>query len=98
MSIFKYDADGPYIDKDPRAKLDYTVDWTDWLESGAAISSSVWSAADGVTVTSTMISGGKATCWMSGGEDGMNYTIRNFILTSKGREDARSFRLKVSNK
>jgi len=98
MSIFNYDADGPYIDKDPRAKLDYTVDWTDWLEPGAAISSSMWSGASGVTVASTMISGGKATCWVSGGVAGSSYIIRNFILTSEGREDSRSFRLKVADK
>ena len=50
MSVFKYDAQGPYIDKDPRARLDYTLDWADWLETSATIASSVWSAADGVTL------------------------------------------------
>jgi hypothetical protein len=98
MSIFKYDATGPYIEKDPRALLDYTVDWTDWLATSAAISSSVWSADDGVVVASSMTSAGKATCWVSGGTNGLTYTIRNWIRTDKGREDARSFRLKVGNR
>lgn len=98
MSVFQYDADGAYIDKDPRARLDYTINWTDWLKSGESIASSVWSAATGVTIASTLVSGSKSTVWVSGGDAGSSYTIRNFIITSTNNEEARSFRLKVDDK
>lgn len=98
MSVFKYDADGPYFDKDPRAELDYTYDWVDWLVTSAYVASSMWSADAGVTITSTLVSGSKATCWVSGGTDGMTYTIRNWVYIDGGLVDSRSFRLKVTDK
>ena len=95
---FKYDADGPYIDKDPRSKLDYTVDWSAWAGASETIVSSIWSAATGITVVSTQVSTRKATAWLSGGADGSTYIIRCFVITNGGREDARQFRVKVADK
>ena len=39
LTGFKKDAKGLYIEKDPYATLDYTLDWTNWMPSGYTIAS-----------------------------------------------------------
>lgn len=99
-SIFKYDSDDvPFIEKSPAARLDYTVDWSDWLATGETISSSVWSSdISGISLASTMTSITKATAWISGGVIGTTYTFRNWIKTSVTREDTRAFNVVVKDR
>jgi len=49
LTGFKEDRVGVYIEKDPYAILDYTLDFTNWLPSGDTIAS--------ITVTAETISG-----------------------------------------
>lgn len=80
---------GNRFEKDPAAVLDYSVDWSDWL-NGDTIQASEWTVPDGLTVegvpghTDTT-----TTIWLAGGVLGEMYTLINQITTSGGRTDER---------
>ena len=67
------------------AVLDYNVDWTDWLESGDTIQTSVWTVEPGITQDSESETGQVATIWLSGGMAGRSYRVTNQIVTTAGR-------------
>ena len=81
--------------KDPDATLDYLIDWSDWLDDDT-ISTSTWTVADGITqeagATKTATT---TTVWISGGTAGMSYAVTNHIVTTAGREDDRTFVVRV---
>lgn len=89
----------PWIEKDPSAVLDYTIDWNasganggPWLQTGETITSaSVWTIPTGITKTSQTDTTTMSTVWLSGGTAGTAYTITCKITTSSGRTDERSF-------
>jgi len=88
------------IEKDPIAVLDYGWDWNDWLD-GDSISTSTWSisgADSSLTEASSSVAAGIATIWMSGGTDGVIYTVTNKVVTAGGRTDERSFMVNMSNR
>lgn len=74
----------------PLSNLDYGFDWTAWLASGETISSSVWVASSGITLTSPQVVAGVVSTFASGGEVGKVYTLTNTITTSVGRVDSRA--------
>jgi hypothetical protein len=80
--------------KDPDAVLDYSIDWSGWLD-GDAIVTSTWSVAGGITIDSTTNTSTVATVWLSGGSAGRSYKIVNHIVTSGGREDDRTLEIVV---
>lgn len=82
------------IDKDPDAVLDYSVDWSAWLDTDT-IATSAWTAATGITVDSDTNSTTIATVWLSGGTAGRNYAVTNRITTAAGRTDDRTIIIKV---
>jgi hypothetical protein len=79
--------------KDPDATLDYSIDWSEWLDTDTIISST-WSvpedlvAEDGSSTTTT------STVWLSGGIAGVSYSVTNQIATAGGRVDERSLSIK----
>ena len=82
--------------KDPQAVLDYTVDWTKWLdEVGDAIETSVWIVPTGLTKVTETNTSKLATVWLSGGTVGTNDTVTNRITTVGGRTDDRSITIRV---
>jgi hypothetical protein len=82
--------------KDPQAVLDYTIDWTKWLdEVGDTIAMSTWIVPTGLTKVTETNTTKLATVWLSGGTDGTNYTITNRITTAAGRTDDRSITIRV---
>ena len=86
------------IDKDPDAVLDYSIDWTNWLETADALSTSAWVAETGLTVDASpapSILGGVTTVWLSGGSAGQKYEVTNSIVTTGGRADDRTFVVNV---
>lgn len=83
--------------KDPIAALDYTIDWAAWLDDDT-ISESTWEAADGIDVDSDTATTTTTTVWLSGGTLGDTYDITNHIVTAAGREDDRTFKVKVTEK
>ena len=81
--------------KDPEAKLDYGFNWENWLANGESIISSIWTVPEGLTKITDSFTGILTTIWLLGGIVGINYDVVNHIITSQGREDDRTIRIKV---
>lgn len=85
--------------KDPSELLDYVEDWDDyWLAAGETISTSTWTAASGITVSSSSNTTTTATVWLSGGTHGQEYLVTNRITTSAGRTGERSIKIICRNR
>ena len=82
--------------KDSAAVLDYSVNWSAWL-NGDTISESTW-LAPGLTIDSESETTTATTVWLSGGSAGTTYKITNNIVTDGGRTDERSLTIDVVNK
>jgi hypothetical protein len=100
---FRKDREGAYIQKDPQATLDYSVDWSDWLVGADNISTSTWTIqtytgdAAPVVKSTDGTAGGVATIYVSGGTEGKIYRLTNRITTGSGLTDERYFRIVVKN-
>jgi hypothetical protein len=103
---FKADQYGAYIEKDPQANLDYSVDWSDWLAQGDNLRTSSWTistvSGDGSPLTQTAnttnTNTSTSTIYVSGGSAGNTYTVTNHITTDNGLVDERYFRIRVKNR
>lgn len=95
LTGFQEDRVGVYIEKDPYAVLDYTLDWTNWMPDGDTISSVAVAADTGITVDSTSNTDYIVTAFISGGTAGTIYNVEYRITTSNGLKDSRNFRIKV---
>ena len=107
---YRTDKTGSYIEKDPQAKLDFTMDWSDWLASGDPLRTVVWRASAATTyvgtpganltihsnTTSTI--NGTTTAIISGGSAGNTYTVTCNITTDNGLIDERFFRIQVRDR
>jgi len=101
LTGFKEDRVGTYIEKDPYAVLDYTLDFTNWMPDSDTIST--------IAVTAETISGDSSplvvdsstntdylvTATISGGTAGNIYNLEYKIDTTNGLKDSRNFRIKV---
>ena len=85
------------FEKDPNAVLDYTIDWTAWLDSDT-ISSSTWIVPSGITEDSSTNDTEITVIFLSGGTAGEIYSVTNRITTAAGRTDDRTIRIKMVNK
>ena len=86
--------------KDPDAVLDYSVDWSTWLD-GDTISTSTWtvSGADSdLVIDSDTNSTTATTVWLSGGTKNYGYILTNRIVTAAGRTDDRSVTVTMVDK
>jgi len=95
LTGFQEDRVGVYIEKDPYAVLDYTLDWTNWMPDGDTISTISVSADTGITVDSTSNTDYIVTAYISGGTAGTIYNVEYRIVTANGLQDSRNFRIKV---
>jgi hypothetical protein len=86
----------PQWDKDPDAVKDYTLDWADWLVTDT-IASSTWSVPSGLSKVSDAHTTSLTSIWLSGGSLGVEYVIRNTIVTAGGRTEVRSFELGIKS-
>ncbi len=86
-----------FFEQAPQAILDYTIDWTAWL-NGDAISNSVW-AYPGMTLGAlgATVNGNAVTVWLTGGTPGTVYKVRNQIMTVNGRTERETFDLVVKD-
>ena len=84
--------------KDPQAVLDWTWDWTTWLQPNEQLTSSAFAATPGITIDSISNSTNKATVWLSGGTPGIPYQVTNTITTNQGRTDERSITIRVKDR
>lgn len=75
--------------KAPGARLDYGIDWSDWLESGETILTAAWTitptgtTGDLASVSDYISNGKQAVIWFEGGIDGKSYTATCTITTNK---------------
>lgn len=85
--------------KDPNAVMDYTIDWTNWLNSGATIQTSTWTVPSDLTKVSDARDAGnkKTTVVLSGGSAtlGTLYQVENRITTSDGLTEDRSLLIRM---
>lgn len=102
---YKKDTVGSYIEKDPSARLVYSMDWSEWLPSGDTLATASYAIStisgdaapivkhsqglQGTTVSYVELSGGTAKEF---------YTVTATITTTDGNTDRRAFRLKVNNR
>jgi hypothetical protein len=86
----------PTIIKDPDAVLDYTIDWTAWLDDVSdTISSKTIIVPGGITNSTSTIVGKTVVIWLSGGTAGTTYQVVCRIVTAGGRTDDRSIFIEV---
>jgi|TARA_R100001510_G_C7646182_1_gene203496 hypothetical protein len=109
LTGFKRDNQGAFIEKHPSANIQYGVDFTDYLNSGDAISSASVAietisgdasplalptdASTDVTVTGKVVN-----VRLRNGTSGNVYNIDVTIVTSGGDTDVRRFRIVVGEK
>ena len=95
LTGFQEDRVGAYIEKDPYAVLDYSLDFQNWMPSGDTITSISVTADSGITIDSSTNTDYIATAYISGGTAGIIYNIEFKIVTTNGLQDSRNFRIKV---
>jgi hypothetical protein len=101
LTGFQEDRVGAFIEKDPYAVLDYTLDFTNWLPSGDTITSITVTAqtitgdATPLTIDSSTNTNTLVTANISAGTVGNIYNIEYKIVTTNGLRDSRNFRIKV---
>lgn len=92
----------PTILKDPNAVLDYTLDWTDWLDPLSDTIASVSVAVSGVTLDHTTNNATSVTIWISGGTVGTPGSARVRITTvgtgARPRTDDRTVYFKIKER
>jgi hypothetical protein len=84
--------------KDPDAVLDYAWDWSAWLAEDETITDKTVSVEpSGLTIDSSIISGGSVIAWLSGGDVDTDYAVTCHIETSNTpvREDDRTLTIQV---
>lgn len=93
------------IEKDPNAKLDYGIDWTDWLKqrngSTDQIVASTWTISGpdaALTQTDSSFSTTQTGVWLAAGTSGGTYAATNHVTTAAGREDDRTLTIVVKQR
>ena len=87
------------IVKDPNAVLDYTLDWSEWLDDiSDSLASHSMVVEAGLTLNSSAIAGQNVVAWLSGGTAGTTYRVIYRITTAGGRTDDRSIYVKVKER
>lgn len=76
--------------KDPDAKLDYSVNWSNWLVDGDHVVDATITVPPGLELVSTTVSGQSVIFWLRGGADGQVYRVVCHVVTAAGREDDRT--------
>lgn len=91
----------PKIVKDPNAVLDYTFDWTEWLDGVAdTLADKAITADAGITVVTSSIVGKKVVVVLSGGTVGTTYKVTCRITTAAvpARIDDRTIYVKIKER
>ena len=84
---------------DPSARVDYSVDWTDWMAAGDAIATSAWEIApSGPTLTGETVAGAATQVFVENCVAAGVYRLTNRITTNQGRTDERSIVLRCEER
>lgn len=88
------------FEKPENAVLDYSFDWSDWLESGEAIASSQWYVPSPLAKAASTNTASVAVVWLSAGTYGDIYVVTNTITTDSNpaRVDSRSFKITMTER
>lgn len=97
MSSFTLSNGYNKITKHPNDVLDYKINWTAWLGIDT-ISTSTFTADEGITIDNHEYTTTMTTLWLSGGTDGTIYKVSNTITTAQGRTEVKAFYVKVTVK
>lgn len=98
------DSKGIYIDKDPSAILDYTLDWSEYTQGSDSVSTATWAIsvisgdAAPLVAGASSINADKTTVVINGGTAGNIYTVTCTITTAESLTDRRAFRIVVKNR
>ena len=84
-----------YFFKSVPAVLDYTIDWSEWLEMGDTIATSSWSVPAGITDVIDSKTTTTTTIKVAAGVLGMQYQLINTITTVAGLTDTRTIVLTI---
>ena len=76
--------------------LDYEIPWSTWLASDT-ITTSTWTVPTGITKVIDTNSTTSATIWLSGGTAGVEYMLKNKIVTAGGRTKVGHIYVTVGN-
>jgi|LauGreDrversion2_3_1035106.scaffolds.fasta_scaffold00773_4 hypothetical protein len=93
-----------WITKDPEAELTYTFEWNEWLPTGDALSTAVYSIQarvndpDPLLRVTSGIQGTKTYIELKNGQLGKSYVVTVKVTTTDGLVDARNFRVKIENR
>jgi hypothetical protein len=85
---------------DPASVLDYSKDWSGFLDPDETVVTATWTVADGIEEPEgkeRSLLGAIATIWLTGGEVGTLYRVTSHIVTSDGREQEDSFGLYIAD-
>tara|TARA_Y100000114_G_scaffold149207_1_gene163085 strand:- start:82 stop:399 length:318 start_codon:yes stop_codon:yes gene_type:complete len=96
---FERDNVGLFIRKDPSAVMDYTIDYTSYLDGSDTITSHTITVDSGITKDSSSIVTGnkKITMTLSGGTAQTAYTIKVSASTNDGLTFIHRFRIKCED-
>lgn len=85
---------------DPDERLDFTVDWADWLAQGDTIQASTWTVTPSGTVAldGESVSAAAATVFMSAARFGDLYRLTNRIVTAQNRTGERSLAIRCEQR
>tara|TARA_B100000683_G_C12255352_1_gene459274 strand:+ start:69 stop:398 length:330 start_codon:yes stop_codon:yes gene_type:complete len=101
LTGYKQDRVGQFIEKDPFAVLDFSLDFTNWMPQGDTLSTitvtaeSIAGDAAPLVIDSTNKTNFVATANISGGTAGNIYNVEYKIVTNNSLKDSRNIRIKV---
>ena len=88
--------------QDPDSRLDYTIDWSQWLPSGDTVVDSTWASSSiNMTLSDDSFSTTTTTVWIAFGvaaAEGDQYEATNHIVTALGRQEDRTLFMKVETR
>ncbi len=84
--------------KQPTERLDYDIDFTEWLPNGdAIITTDAVSDPVGLTLTITDANTIIPKVWVAGGENKKRYVVSVVCETNQGRTKEVNFQIKVKD-
>jgi len=87
--------------KDPQEVIDYSIDWAATMGESSpndTISTSAWTADNGLTVDSDTNTTTTTTVWVSAGTRGKYANLVNTITTASGRTHERTIAVLLQNR
>lgn len=83
--------------KDPGDALDYSFNWSRWLQ-GDTITAFTVTASPGIVVDSTTFTATSSTAYLSGGVEGQPYDVTHTITLASGKVKNLTMHFRVLSK